>query len=596
MAPSLQTIPPELFREIVASLLPPDQANLSRTCKAIHRNVTPLLWSEIELHHRGTHEGVNMENEDEMYELFEDDEESDEDCDLPGQTHDATLHAKYPYKNCILEPSARKYGQPEFHEDPARWIERVRFGRQPAKEISCPRSRLSENSNRRNYQFGREELFVSVRGWSSRDRWADLAQHVRSLCISIGVDNEVAEVIGSFPNLTSLELIGLPCNNGHSALAPDIHLPKLQNLKLRGYLSSAFVRKVCNNAKHINHLDIGLLATPKDDEAYKKTLLVENDDTTPVSEEQAENFQKNGSEVAALAKIARIAKKDSSDNGDSDEGSDEGSDEDSDEDEGSDDEDDEDDEEEYDEFDEEDERQFPWALHSPIWLPRTLPPKLTSITHLHLTKPYTGETNLGCLGTDRFKDIPHRYEQVLCLEWAALLKGVAATLKELILEHRVPQNVGDTVNDGDSWPETKGSYRREAFFHGTQNPDRGDVIFCQSVLPLLLEQSRSFTSLRRLALRGIQVKGISTRADAVDTPGQNGVRDNDELLQEAYPGCDIEIFEEAYAIHVYAGSIYECWSPHRHEAAQDQSDGLLHDDSFFNDYKMRFGPQWKIVD
>jgi hypothetical protein len=577
MAPSLQTIPPELFREIVASLLPPDQANLSRTCKAIHHNVTPLLWSEIELHHRGTHEGVNMENEDEMYELFEDDEESDEDGDLPGPTHDAAYHAKYPYHRCVLEPSARKYGQPEFREDPAKWIERVRFGRQLAKEISCPASRLSENSNRRNFQFGREELFVSVRGWSSRDRWADLAQHVRSLCMSIGVDDEVAGVIGSFPNLTSLELIGLPCNNGHSPVAPDIDLPKLQNLKLRGYFSSAFVRKVCSNAKYISHLDIGLLATPKDDEAYKETLLVDDDDTTPVTEHEAENFQKNGAEAAALAKVARIAKKNGSDEEINSEGSDE-------------DEDSGDDEDIEEEDDEDDDEERPWALHAPIWLPRNLPPKLTSITHLHLVKPYTGDTS-SWLATDSFEYIPHRYEQTLCLEWAALLRGVAATLKELILEHRVPQHVGDTVNDGDSWPRTKGSYRRD-----TQDPDRGDVIFCQSVLPLLLEQSGSFTSLRRLAFRGIQVKGISTRADSVDRPGKNGVLDNDELLQKAYPGCDVEIFEQAYGIYVYAGDVYESWSENRHEAAQDQSDGLLHDASFFNDYKMRFGPQWKIVD
>lgn len=439
--------------------------------------------------------------------------------------------------------------------------------------VPTPKSRRTESAcSRNNLQFGREELFVSVRSFTSQDRWDSLAEHVRFLCMSIGVDDEVARVINSFPNLTSLELIGLPLANGHSPLAPDIYLPKLQKLKLRGYLTSAFVRKVCNNAQHIKHLDIGLLSTAIDDQPYQHTLFsrLEIDDPTPVTAEQAQEFQQNGAEAVALAK------KDGSGEATNECSDDEGPNGDE-------------------EVDDEGRRLWPWALHAPIWLPRTLPSQFKSVTHLHLVKPYTGETSLGPVGTDGFRNIPHRYEQILCLEWAALLEQVADTLKEVILEHRVVQNCGDTVTDGFRWPQKKGSNLRGDWHAPT--PDRGDVIFCQHVLPLLLEQSHSFKSLRRLVFRGIQVKGISTRADSAEVPGQNGLPNNDELLQQAYPDCDIEIFEDSYPIHIYAGYMHENWSVYRrHLSTQDQGDGLLYDGSFYNDYKKRFGPQWKITD
>ncbi|ETS73831.1 hypothetical protein PFICI_14777 [Pestalotiopsis fici W106-1] len=557
MAPSLQTIPPELFQGIATLLLTPDQASLCRTCKTINHSLTPILWREIELHHRGTHEGVDIEDDVDIFTLSK---------RHPGRNFqpepDAAYYAEYPYDKLVREPSERKYAQAEFNSDPDKWEKRLEKRWSFLQVIKSPASRLSQMRGRRNFQFGREELFVCVRGFSSRDRWDDLAQHVRSLCMSIGVDGEVAEVIGSFPNLTSLELIGLPLNNGHSPLAPDIYLPKLQNLKLRGYLSGAFVRNVCNNAKHIKHLDIGILATPTDDKAYRQILLNEVYDLMPVTEEQADNIQRNGAEAVALANDS-----------DNNKGTDT----------------------EYSD-DENDHESRPWALHAPIWLPRTLPARLTSLTHLHLVKPYTGQASVGDVGTIGFRGISGQYEQLLCLEWAALLKGVAATLKEVILEHRIPQKVGDTVRDGDSVPNHKGSYRSDEMAPHLLNPDWGDVIFCRKVLPLFLEQSGSFASLRRLVFRGIQVKGIRRRLDSIEIPGENGVPDNDELLQKAYRGCDIEIFEESYPIHVYAGDVHDDWSPHRHESTQDQGDGLLYDGSFYNDYKKRFGPQWKIVD
>lgn len=484
---------------------------------------------------------------------------------------DPTAEEQFPYQKLIYEPSQRKYAQSEMIPDPVKWTRRRR--NDMGRYVPIPASRLTGlGSHRNNHQLGREELFVSVRSFTPRDRWDGLRQHVRSLCISIGVDDEVARVINSFPNLTSLELIGLPLTNGHSPLAPDINLPKLQKLKLRGYLSSAFVRKVCNNAQYITHLDIGLLASVMEDQAYQQTLLsrLEVDDSSPVTAEQAQEFQQNGAEAVALAKK---------------DGSGEATNECSDDEEASDDE----------EVDDQGRRVWPWALHAPIWLPRTLPSQFKSVTHLHLVKPYTGETSLGCVGTDGFTKIPHRYEQILCLEWTALLEGLADTLKEVILEHRVVQNCGDTVTDSDPRPQEKGLNLDFGWFD--PRPDRGDVIFCQRVLPLLLEQSHSFKSLRRLVFRGIQVNGISTRADSVEVPGKNGVPNNEELLRQAYPDCDIEIFEDSYPIHIYAGYIYQNWSVYRrHLSTQDQGDGLLYDGSFYNDYKKRFGPQWKIVD
>jgi hypothetical protein len=84
--------------------------------------------------------------------------------------------------------------------------------------------------------------------------------------------------------------------------------------------------------------------------------------------------------------------------------------------------------------------------------------------------------------------------------------------------------------------------------------------------------------------------------DTDETPGKNGVPDNDSLMRQAFPNCSIDIFEPAYPLHVYPGNIYQNWPDERHEANQDEGDGLLYDASFYNDYKKRFGPQWRIQD
>ncbi|KAI1348037.1 hypothetical protein F5Y01DRAFT_328880 [Xylaria sp. FL0043] len=550
MSPSLAFMPNELLHSITSLLLLPDQAALARTCKALNSLLTPIVWSDIELHHSGTHEGIDIEAEIDSL-----DYRRHKGLDLRS-ADEAAADPEYPYQQLVYEPSPRKYAQRHF--DPLRWEQSFKLRRWG----HC--GRATNNCNRRNFQFGREEKLVGVRKITSKERWAELAQHVRSLCMSIGVDDEVAEVIASFTRLRSLELIGLPLENGHPPTAPEVKLPELQNLRLRGYFSAALVRKICDNAEQITHLDLGLLATPTDDKAYEDTLLRDDNSWAIVTEAKAERYQQNGAEALAIA----AQNTENSEESDSDGG----------------DEDDQDDEDE-----DSDEEGLPWALHAPIWLPRSLPPRFTALTHLHLVKPSTGTTmpylprTTISMANGSFEHIPHRYEQVLCLEWVSLLEAVGGTLKELILEHRVPMEVGDTVTDGDSWPERKGS------------EERGDELFCRSVLRLLIGQRSRFQKLEHLALRGIDIKGIPLHRGSVDIPGRNGVPDNDEELRRLYPQCDIELFEKVYGIHVYAGWAYQHWPESRHEAMQDEGDGLMWDLSFYNDYKKRFGPQWRIA-
>ncbi|KAF2970377.1 hypothetical protein GQX73_g3193 [Xylaria multiplex] len=564
MAPTLLSIPHEILYSVVSYLLLPDQALLARTCKILNGLVTPIVWSDIELHHSGTHEGIDIEGEIDALEYGELDKDTAENtADDP----------KYPYKQLVFEPSRRKYAQ--CHFDLSKWQEtfspRCRRNNKPG--------RATDNCNRRNFQFGREEQLMGVRKITSSERWTELAQHVRSVCLSIGVDNEVAEVLASFGNLRSLELIGLPLEKGHPPTAPEMRFPGLRNLRLRGYFSAALVRNICNNAEHIKYLDLGLLSTATDDKPYESNLLANDDSHARISEQEAEHYQKNGSEAAALA---------SQSTGIADSGKGSGND---DEEEGENEEDEENDEDDEDDEDEEE----PWALHAPIWLPRSLPTRFTELTHLHLVKPYTGETN-SYMSHDHFAHVPHRYEQVLCLEWVALLQSVGGTLKELILEHRVPVEEGDTVGDGDLLPEAKGSNRRGRMPFQSNSPDRGDELFCRSVLRLLLEQSNLFPKLQHLAFRGIQIKGLHAGMGVDEVPGENGVPDNDELLRELYPHCNVELFEDAYPIHVYAGYVYQSWPMSRQEAMQDEGDGLMWNLTYYNDYKKRFGPQWRIVD
>ncbi|KAI0528368.1 hypothetical protein GGR58DRAFT_350035 [Xylaria digitata] len=559
MSPTLLSIPHEVLYSIVSHLLLPDQATLARTCKILNGLVTPIVWSDIELHHSGTHEGIDIEGEINALEYGESEKGTVED-------------PKYPYEQLVFEPSRRKYAQ--CHFDPSKWQESFR----PRWRREHKFGRATDNYNRRNYQFGREEQLVGVRKITSSERWVELAQHVRSVCLSIGVDDEVAEVLASFGNLRSLELVGLPLESGHPATAPEMRFPGLRNLKLRGYFPAALVRNICNNAEHIKYLDLGLLSTAKDDEPYKSSLLANDDNQARVSEQEAEHYQRNGAEAAALAlQSTGTAGSDRRSSVVDEEGG----------------EDEEDEEEDQDEESSDDEQE-PWALHAPIWLPRSLPTRFTELTHLHLVKPYTGETD-SYWSHDHFAHIPHQYEQILCLEWVALLQCVGGTLKELILEHRVPVEEGDTVGDGDLLPVAKGGNRRDLYSISSTLPDRGDKLFCRSVLRLLIEQSSQFPKLQHLAFRGIQIKGLRARTGVDEVPGKNGVPDNDELLRELYPHCNVELFEDAYPLHVYAGYVYQSWPLSRQEAMQDEGDGLMWNLTYYNDYKKRFGPQWHIV-
>ncbi|KAI1269628.1 hypothetical protein F5Y18DRAFT_105147 [Xylariaceae sp. FL1019] len=570
MTPSVVSLPNEVLYSIVSYLRTPDHAALTRSCKSLNDVLTPLLWSEIELHHSGTHEGVDVESQidDLKYKRHK-----GKDLEV---TKDLKAVPEYPYKQLVYEPSRRKYQQP--HLDPLDWEKYFSHRRQLAP------GRATDNCNRRNNQFGREEKFVGVQKITSKERWAVLSSYVRSLCLSIAVDDEVAEVLASLNQLRSLELIGLPVNNGHPPKAPEIRMPELRNLKLRGYFPGALVRNICDNAGHISHLDIGLLATPTDDVPYKNNLLANEGTRSKVTEEEALHYLEHGAEALALeidkgvihdAKSFANKVCDEEEDGSDDphSGDDDGS---------------------EDSEDSEDEDEAPWALHGPIWLPRSLPHKFTALTHLHLVKPYTGETS-STMSHDHFVSIPHRYEQILNMEWVALLEAVGGTLRELILEHRIPMECGDTVGDGDAIPEYKGSNVRGQAWRDP-GPDRGDILFCRSVLRLLIEHSDRFPKLERLSFRGIQIKGLRTQGKTGFLPGENGLPNNDEILQRRYPHCKIDLFEQAYPIHVYAGYVYQRWPQNRHEAMQDQGDGLLYNASYFNDYKKRNGPQWRVTD
>ncbi|KAL2272654.1 hypothetical protein FJTKL_06263 [Diaporthe vaccinii] len=290
MTSPLTSIPSELFQEITSLLLRPDEAALARTCKALNRLLAPVVWGDVELHHSGTHEGINVENEVDDYQIGQW-------GSVEARLADAEVEdSMYPFKKLIYEPSSRNYSQCGFNLE--RWIASFEEKGLHWQIPDLSSTRATDNANRRNFQHGREEKFVGAMRTASKERWAELAQHVRSLCMSIGVDDEVVEVIASFKNLRSLELIGLPLERGHPATARQVNLPNLQNLKLRGYFPAALARNICHNAEHITHLDIGLLATPTDDAAYKNTLLLKSNDDSeePVTEGEAEEFRRDGAE------------------------------------------------------------------------------------------------------------------------------------------------------------------------------------------------------------------------------------------------------------------------------------------------------------
>jgi hypothetical protein len=179
-------------------------------------------------------------------------------------------------------------------------------------------------------------------------------------------------------------------------------------------------------------------------------LLKNDDNWALVSDKAAERYQKNGAEAAALA--LKPVGTTNEEKGECD--------------------DDDDDDDEEEEEDEEEEQ--PWAPHGPIWLPRSLPQRFSKLTHLHLVKPHTGETRFF-LAHDSYAHIPHHYEQILNKEWVFLLQAVAGILNELILEHRIPMRMGDTIGEGDPHPEPKrSSVTRSLRPWDSSEPDRGD--------------------------------------------------------------------------------------------------------------------------
>jgi hypothetical protein len=568
---TLTSLPLELVREVVSWLQLPDQAVLCRTCKTLNTLLTPTVWSSIELHHGGTHEGIDISGEIEDFEWMEEEWRDP----LQEVFYKAPSDDPYPYQSQLFEPSSRKYTECVF--DPAYWIGDnwiTSYRLKKDRKISFAPSRTPARSDQsRNNQFGREEKLIGVPKITTKERWNQLALCVHSLCMSVGVDDEVVDLIASLKNLRSLELVGFAKKEAHAPTARDITLPSLENLKLRGYFPSALVRNICNNAEHIKYLDLGLLATSTDDEAYKDTLLAARGTRAPVTLAQAEQYQQNGAEAQANGASNLTTTDAHIDDVEDEEGN------------------------KYDieEWRNDEEpmpwEPMPWALHAPIWLPRSLPSRLVSLTHLHLVKPYSGETS-GDARCDGFSEIPHRYEQTLCIEWRLLLEAVGSLLKELILEHRAPAAYVDTVEEGDPVPLEKRP--RDWSSDGPRDNDRGDELFCRSVLRLLLEESSHFSNLRHLALRGIRIKGLATQTDSDIVPGQGSSPDNDEILRKAYPDCEVELFEDAYALHSDAHSVYGPWTEDTHTAIQDEGDGLLWSLAHYKDYKKRFGPQWRV--
>lgn len=543
---SIFSIAPEVLHEITSWLLVPDQAALARTCKCLHDQLTPVVWNEVELHHRGVHEGLIM------WQLLDD-------CSLDQAWADRKVSEEYPFGDCAYRPSSRKYAQPERGRKA--WLA---YGTEVGARKRDSRRRelrATDNCNRQTYQYGRGQLFLGLKGGGGLtcppSRWAGLAAHVQSLCMSVAVDRDVSAVLADLVNLRSLQLVGLPLaeewersSSGRGAAEtssegnttpPSLRFSALRRLRLRGYFPAGLVREMlAENASGLTHLDLGLLAGPRDDKA-NATLSPEDDDQDDESEEEQ-------------------------DDGSGEERQD-------------------DSEEEHGDYEQE-----PWALHSPYWLQGDhLPAPLSSLTHLHLVKPYTGATLMSMFGN--FRRTPDRYDAALYAEWGALLDSAAGTLREAVFEHRVALEVGDTVGDGDPHPLAKG----HRFITG---PDLADVYFCETVLRRLLVGGRArFPRLQRLALRGIRIRAIKTLPEEVGgeaVPGVGDVPGNEERLRAAFPGCEVELFEPAYPVYVYTGYIFQNWPDNRHEAGQDAGDGLLYDESFYNDYRRRFGPDWRV--
>lgn len=541
---NLLTVPNEILHEIVSQLLVPDQAALARTCKLLHAHLTPTVWKEVELHHRGVHEGIIFWPLLGTHAYIENDSEFLGDC---------TVSDEYPFADSVSQPSSRKYAQCELPEtDRDAWREkterrqRERWSRREnSGESDGEGGRDTQGCNRDTYQFGRERIFLATKRHTSPSQWAELAAHVQSLCISIAIDQQVCTMLADLVNMRSLQLVGLPLeeewDEGNHLRAdatprpplPAMVFPALRNLRLRGYIPTNLVRAIlASNGSHITHLDLGLVAGPKED-ALNSMLPSFPEDP---DDEYGDNTD--------------------------------------------------------------DEDKEPWGLHSPHWLQGEtgLPTPLSSLTHLRLVKPYNGD--LSSVFSDTFKDVPSDYDRVIYKEWAAVMDSAASTLKEAVFEHRVAMEIGDTVGDGDPCPQRKDGQASSSY---TGEPDPADVQFCQTILRRFLTGGHAhFPNLQHLGLRGIRTREINAFGEEVgggdaDTPHSEDVWwSNADRLRAAFPACDVELFEPAYPIHVYAGYIYESWAMNRHEAGLDAGDGLLYNDEYYNDHRRRFGPDWRI--
>lgn len=285
MMPNILFIPHELIHEVVSWLIVPDQAALARTCKFLNNLLTTLVWSEIELHHRGVHEGLNLEQL-----LDEDDASEDDDCP------------------CTRRSSSRKYCQPERDRQERRAHGKAIQARSNIGSRDNGEPRATDNCNRQTYQDGRERLFLGLKGWLnplSTRRWTSLGALVKSLCVSVAVDHEVSALLEDLVNLSSLQLVGLPLaeewEHRHSATAtsaaqnttPNLPLTSLRRLRLRGYFPASFVCEILTrNASGLTHLDLGLLAGPWDDKANSYLAAEGDQDEDPESDDEIDEDEK----------------------------------------------------------------------------------------------------------------------------------------------------------------------------------------------------------------------------------------------------------------------------------------------------------------
>ena len=367
-------------------------------------------------------------------------------------------------------------------------------------------------------------------------RWQELAQHVRFLCISVHVDDEVIETISHFRNLTSLELVGLgpyQCDDHRSskwcpeesapARAPfDVKFPNLNNLKLRGFLPAAFVYNICSHASRLTHLNLGLLASPLDDMPHaewirnKENLALESPDDNESCYDM-------------------------------------------------------------------DEAQRPLAPHNPIWLHpgNQAPLNLPNLTHLHLVKPAL-DSSRHTLFDSMHLVVSEEYEAAVNKEWASLIKTVGGTLKELVLDHRWTSEGGETV----VWQ------LGEALSPGGPL-DSGDMVFSKIVLSLLTKESQLFPTLRYVAFRGLRLMADCPEYDykgrLFEDTGDNGPR---AVMQRLFPMCELEPPLGADKIVLDGG--HDCYEVQDLELRQDGIDGLLRCSGIYQNYVMRYGRQWKI--